>query len=599
MPEISMPGADKQEKSTVGLTSGKGPDSTGVEKEERPEWGNEWEGLLTLIGYAVGIGNVWRFPYLCFENGGAVFLVPYMIVLIFLGIPIFALESAAGQSYKQGSLQIWGTINPYLSGVGVASLFCTWLVALYYNVLIAWALYYFGASFMNPLPWTVETSSNGTVTMDAKMYFEDTVLGMSPSINEGGDMQWELWLCFTVAWLMVFGIICKGIESAGKVVYFTATFPYLVLLIMVIRGVSLPNASLGLEFYLVPKWEELGNASIWVKAGEQVFYSLGVGWGSIITFGSFNKRDHDFISDSLFVPFVNAFTSFFAGFAVFGTAGYLAHEQGVEVGDLNLSGSGLAFILYPTALAEMDGGNIFAILFFFMLLLLGIDSQFAMTETVVTAIVDSGHLPQWIVTKENKWKVTAITCFFCYIVGFVFIGESGIYYLNVINGLSVGGTLFAVGALECFAITGILGADNFVEICKRMLGPEKSIKYDMVLKFYTICWKYISPVFLVCLFFTSFIVVFTENYDSYICASAAEVGDEHALCPDARWGVNMGRVLSCIGIMMIPSVALYAYFQDGKKVMRDSSYQVRRGSAAAVEVEFTSAEEDPVNNPAL
>ena len=306
--------------------------------EPRQAWRSETEFFLTLVGYAVGIGNVWRFPYLCFQNGGAVFLIPYLLTLALLGIPIFCLELACGQRFRKDSLSVWPSINGHLGGIGVASVLTTFYVSIYYNVILAWALVYLGASFISPLPWAMEKGGPaGNVTvMDSHIYFEKSVLHMSDGMSDMGGVPWRLFLCLTVAWLLVYAIIYKGIESSGRVVYFTSTFPYAVLTVMVIRGVTLPGAAEGLRYYLIPDWTKLASPTVWVRAAQQVFFSLGVGWGTHLTYASYNPRNHNFLKTTWAVPIINAATSFYAGFAVFGTLGYLAHRTGSSVEDLQV-----------------------------------------------------------------------------------------------------------------------------------------------------------------------------------------------------------------------------------------------------------------------
>ena len=411
----------------------------------RPKWRSETEFLLTLVGYAVGIGNVWRFPYLCFSNGGACFLIPYLLTLCFLGIPIFCLELACGQRFRKDSLSVWPSIHPALGGIGVSSVLTTFYVSIYYNVILAWALVYFGASFTSPLPWAIAQDANGNVTMDADIYFEDEVLQKSDGFADLDGVPWRLFLCLLVAWLLIYAIIYKGIESSGRVVYFTSTFPYLVLTVMVLRGVTLPGASAGLRFYLVPDWAKLADPSVWVKAANQVFFSLGVGWGTHLTYASYNPTNHNFLRTTWLVPSINAATSFYAGFAVFGTLGYLAHRTGTDVADLQAGGFGLAFVAYPAALDHLGAGaaNCFSVLFFFMLVLLAIDSAFALTETVIVAVIESGALERsgllgyggrvagGRTAADHKQKITAAVCVFSWLLGFFCISRGGFYWVYV------------------------------------------------------------------------------------------------------------------------------------------------------------------------
>jgi len=556
----------------------------------RPRWRSHTEFFLTMVGYAVGLGNIWRFPYLCYENGGAVFLVPYLTVLVFLGIPVFCLELASGQLFNKNNIYIWPTICPHMSGVGLSSLATTFLVCIYYNVILAWALLYWGASFISPLPWTEEYNSMGNLTMDSTIYFEENVLHLSDNISELGYVPWKLALCLTVAWIMVFLIIFKGIESSGRVVYFTATFPYLVLTIMVIRGVTLPGAIEGLKFYLIPDFTKLGTLKVWVKAGEQVFFSLGIGWGTHVTFASYNHKNHNFLYDVYWVPIINAFTSFFAGFSVFGTLGYLSHVNKIPISELAAGGFGLAFEVYPSALAQMVAPNFFNFLFFFMLILLAIDSQFAFTETIVSAIIEADlYINE--VSKQNminqgsninndsegeknekdqndlkmkniekrKLIITISVCIICWILGFFCICQGGLYFVQILDGHSVGFTLFAISGCELFSISYVFGVDRFIYDCQQMIGMEVSNEYMKSFQYFRVCWKFISP-FICFLLVIAVMFSMFGNYDKEtVCYDV-----ESSQCTDEKvnWGIDLGNSLAIVSFSFIPFGALLQFWRS-------------------------------------
>lgn len=126
---------------------------------QREQWGGEYEFLLSCIGYCVGLGNVWRFPYLCYRNGGGVFLIPYFIMLFFTGVPLFLMELSLGQYGAAGPIMVWKCC-PLLRGIGIGMLCVSTLVCLYYNVIIAWTFYYLGSSFQSPLPWSCDAVAN-------------------------------------------------------------------------------------------------------------------------------------------------------------------------------------------------------------------------------------------------------------------------------------------------------------------------------------------------------------------------------------------------------------------------------------------------------
>ncbi|GCC18333.1 hypothetical protein chiPu_0022360, partial [Chiloscyllium punctatum] len=204
------------------------------------------------------------------------------------------------------------------------------------------------------------------------------VLRRSSSIEETGEIVWYLALCLLLAWLIVGAALSKGIKSSGKAVYFTATFPYVVLTILLIRGITLEGAYKGIEFYIGKQLDlsKLTNAEVWKDAATQIFYSLAVGWGSLITLSSYNKFHNNCYTDTIVVCVVNCATSVFAGFVIFSILGHMAHKQDKLVSEVVQSGFGLAFIAYPEALAQLPWAPLWATLFFFMLITLGLSSQF-------------------------------------------------------------------------------------------------------------------------------------------------------------------------------------------------------------------------------
>ena len=343
---------------------------------EKVKWDNKASYILSLIGYAVGLGNLYRFPFLVASNGGGSFLIPYFLALFLIGFPLFMLESAAGQRFRRGPMAIWKRIHPALGGIGLSSTIISSIISLYYNVILSYALFYLFRSFESPLPWQD----------DSEAFWHEEVIDDTDDIDDFGTIVWPLIGCLALAWTFSFFICFKGIKSSGKVVWVSATFPYLVLVILLVRGLSLPGADKGIEYFLTPKWERLGEAKVWSAAGAQIMFSLAPCWGSLTAYASHNDIRNNVLFDGIFVPIVNSFTSLLGGFCIFSALGFLAHERGVSVESIADSGLGLAFIVYPASIVEMPASNLWAILFFVMLIFLGIDSAFALTEITITSI---------------------------------------------------------------------------------------------------------------------------------------------------------------------------------------------------------------------
>ncbi|XP_072023363.1 sodium-dependent proline transporter-like [Amphiura filiformis] len=237
--------------------------------------------MLSCVGYAVGLGNIWRFPYLCYRNGGGAFLVPYLMMLCFAGLPMFILELGFGQFASRGCIGVW-SISPLFKGLGYSMCFITAIVCIYYNVIICYTLFYLYASFTKNLPWSEcnrawntencmvsKAGDNSTIanttmnyTRPSQEFWDKYVLDRSSGLEELGGIRWQICLCLLLAWVIVFLCIAKGVKSSGKVVYVTATFPYLVLFILLIRGLTLDGAWDGIVYYIKPDFKKLKDASV-------------------------------------------------------------------------------------------------------------------------------------------------------------------------------------------------------------------------------------------------------------------------------------------------------------------------------------------------
>ncbi|XP_010132541.1 PREDICTED: sodium-dependent neutral amino acid transporter B(0)AT1-like, partial [Buceros rhinoceros silvestris] len=318
-----------------------------LEKEEsdsRPKWDNKAQYMLTCVGFCVGLGNVWRFPYLCQSHGGGAFMIPFLILLVLEGIPLLHLEFAIGQRLRKGSVGVWSSIHPTLKGVGIAAMFVSFLVGLYYNTIIAWVMWYFFNSFQEPLPWSscplndnrtdyIEECSRSS-PVDYFWYRE--TLNISTSIDDSGTVQWWLLLCLTCAWGVLYVCTIRGIETTGKAVYITSTLPYLVLTIFLIRGLTLKGSTSGIVYLFTPNVTELANPVTWLDAGAQVFYSFSLAFGGLISFSSYNSVHNNCEKDALIISVINGFTSIYAATVIYSIIGFRATERYDDCFDKNI-----------------------------------------------------------------------------------------------------------------------------------------------------------------------------------------------------------------------------------------------------------------------
>ncbi|XP_069793268.1 sodium- and chloride-dependent taurine transporter-like isoform X3 [Narcine bancroftii] len=348
-------------KPSPGKSPGCRPEDEADGKVQREKWDNKLDFILSVAGGFIGLGNIWRFPFLCYKNGGGAFLIPYFIFLFGGGLPLFFLEVVVGQYTSQGGITCWEKLCPIFSGIGYAAVFISILIEVYFTVILAWIIYYLFMSFQSELPWAScghswntdhciedHLRKNLSQCLDCNMtnftspvteFWERNVLGLSSGIEEVGELRWGLALSLLAAWVICFFCIWKGVRSTGKVVYFTATFPFLMLLALLIRGVTLPGAAQGIKFYLYPDIMRLGDSQVWIDAGTQIFYSYALCMAVMTSIGSYNKYKYNCYRDCILLGCLNSGTSFVSGFAIFSILGFMAQEQGVAIDDVAESGS--------------------------------------------------------------------------------------------------------------------------------------------------------------------------------------------------------------------------------------------------------------------
>lgn len=520
--------------------------STAGHTRDRGKWAGRLDFIFGCINYAVGLGNVWRFPYLCYENGGGAFLVPYFVCLVLTAIPSFLLEVALGQYVCRGSIGVWKLV-PIFKGVGIASMVMVFFSNVYYIILVAWIMFYLFASFTSKLPWqdcgnywntehcrepNGTSLVNSTFTTPVQEYWEQRVLNISSGLEDVGSVRSELALCLLLAWTIVFLVTWRGIHQSGKIIWCTALFPYVILLVLLVRGVTLPGASMGLLFYVTPQWEKLLDPHVWIAAGTQVFYTFGIGFGSVIALGSYNKFNHNFFRDSMVLCVVNPMTSIVAGVVIFSVLGHLAHVTGRDVGDVFRSGPGLAFVAYPEVVAKMPAAPVWSVLFFVMLLVVGIDSQFCTAEALIAGLIDV-----WPVLLRNRQHVTFVFCTIQFLLGLSMVTKGGIYLFQLVDSYAVSGmTLLFIVFFQNVAISWFYGSNKFASNIKEMIGYAPNW-------FFRAGWMVFVPFFCITIFVSSIIQyrppVYAKTY----------------FYP--WWGELMGWFMALISMMMIPIYAIY------------------------------------------
>ncbi|CAH0748218.1 unnamed protein product [Diatraea saccharalis] len=517
-------------------------------KPRRPFWANKIQFVLACVGYSVGLGNVWRFPYLCYKSGGGAFLIPYFIILIVCGVPMLFMELAIGQYTAHGPIGALSQICPLFKGAGLASVVISFVMSTYYAVIIAWAIYYFFTSFKSEVPWAScsnrwntahcwvpfhnHTKPNGSQT-PTEQFFEKKVLNVSPGIEFPGGMRWELAACLVCAWVLVYFALWKSIKSSAKVRYITTTLPFLLIIVFLGRSLTLEGANVGLRYFFKPDWELLKQSRVWVNAASQIFNSIGVAFGSMIMFASYNRFDNNFLHDTLAVSLINAVTSLIVGIFTFATIGNIAIEQNTSVKDVIADSPGLLFVVYPQAIAKMPASQLWAVLFFFMFLCLGLNSQFAIVEVVVTSIQDG--FPEMIRKRLVYHELLVLcVCVVSLFFGLPHILHSGIYVFQLMDYYAASLSITYLAFFEVVAIAWFYGIGRLSNNIKQMTGQYPSF-------YFRFCWLIAAPALLLALWVASLVDYTPPTYRQYSYPAWAQV---------------LGWTIASLSLLCIPAYAV-------------------------------------------
>ncbi|KAH7727103.1 SNF-3 protein [Aphelenchoides avenae] len=520
----------------------------GVEVVDRGQWTGPLDFLMSMVAYAVGLGNVWRFPYLCYKNGGGSFLVVYAIFFCLGAVPIFLMEVTVGQYLQRG--------------VGIGNVVIAFMCIAYFCVIVSWAIFYMIASFNSVFPW--ETCNNwwndaqcltgkenatelarivGNATRygvatetSVEQFWERRVLMQTAHIHEFGGIQWELFFIMLFSWVIVYFALWKGITQARKFVYFCALFPYFLLFVLLIRGLTLPGAMTGISFYLTPNMTKLMETTVWKDAGTQVFYSYGVGFGTLIALGSHNKWSHNCYRDAFIMCGINGSTSILAGFAIFSILGYMSVVAGKNIAEIVKPGVGLAFLAYPEVASNLPLKQLWAFLFFLMITILGLDSQVCMMEGLFTALEDT--FPTLL--RKHKKVSLLVTCIIFFIIGIPMVSYAGAHWLTLVDAYGASGiALLFVVFFEVVGLAWGFGAHRVRNALHEMLGF-----YPMGIL--TILWKFTAPIVTATLFIFCVVMYHPLKYPN---------GEDYPM-----WASVFGLCLSACSMVVIPGYAIYYLF---------------------------------------
>ena len=436
----------------------------------RERWTGRVPFIFAAIGSAIGLGNVWRFPYLAYDNGGGAFLIPWIIGLVILGVPWMMMEFGMGRYFQRSAPGVFEGIGKKWEWLGWWPVFVAFLIVTYYTVVIAWSLHYAISSI------TVAWGLGQAGASGAGDYFFGSVLKLSDGPGVLGAPVTPILGLLLVVWIVLFIIMFKGAKVIGRVSIWLVCIPWVLLIILFIRGITLPGAVDGLNYYLTPNFAALGNVEVWFAALSQIAFTLSLGMAGMFAYGSFIAKKADVNNSAFITSFSNCATSFFAGFAVFSTVGFIMQALNIPIGEVSASGLGLAFVTYPVAISMMPGANAFiGALFFLALFFLGTTSAYFLAYGgVISPLMDKFGL--------SRIKATAIVCIIAFLIGILYTTNGGLYWLDIVDRTVSFYGLLITGALACIVVGWGFGTQKLREHLNETSDIKVGAWWDWIIK---------------------------------------------------------------------------------------------------------------------
>jgi NSS family neurotransmitter:Na+ symporter len=458
----------------------------------KEKWSKNLFFTLATIGAAVGLGNLWRFPYMAYENGGGSFFIPFIICYLLVGIPIVLLEFGMGV-WSQGSVaSTFKKLNPKLTWIGWWILLNSVVIVAYYAVVMAWSLQY--AIYSLNEAWGTDTAG----------FFFSKVLRITASPTDWSGMNLFSVFCLFIIWAASYFIVRTGIKGLSKALLFTVPIPFLIIVVLALRGISLPGGKEGVAFFFKPEMSKVFTISVWAAAASQVILSLSLGMGQMVAYASKTKQNHKGIKTAFSLISGDFLFSLFSGITVFATLGAMQHGN-MNVGT-GFSGPALAFITYPSAISALPHAPLWGFLFFFMLVLLGIDSVFAVIEANLTDLTS-------VFIKTSRNKLLLLFCSFCFIAGLIFTTGPGMHWLSIVDHWVGYFSIFSIIILQCI----VFGNTRKIIEIRSIIGQW--ISNISVRKRILPVWKFwvgiALPVIFCIILFTQIRVEFSKPYEGY------------------------------------------------------------------------------------
>ena len=455
----------------------------------RNQWNSKLGFILAAIGSAVGLGNLWRFPYIAATNGGGAFIFPYLFAILTAGIPILILEYTMGKTYRSGAPGAFARINKKFEFLGWFQVMIAFLISIYYMAIVVWVLCYIGKAI--GCTWGEDTAGS--------FY---GMLQITDSITQVGGLNTKLLIPFLVVWCVVGFImyrgINKGIDLACKI-----CLPILLICTVIIffRGITLPGAVDGIAYMFTPDWSAIAKPAVWVAAYGQVFFSLSIAFAIMISYSSYLPKQEDVVNTAFLTACTNHGFEIFAGIGIFSIMGYMAFSSGQSMEDVAAAGVGLAFVVFPTAISALPGLNsLFGILFFVSLFTAGVTSMISILQTAITGLEDKWELP-------HK-KATTLVLVPAFILSFLFITKAGLYFLDLADYIANNIGIVASGVIEVVLIGWFFKPEKLRQAANEFSNFS-------IGRWWLWCLKIVTVIVLGYTTITNLVTYFHDGYDVY------------------------------------------------------------------------------------
>ena len=440
--------------------------------KDKNEWGSNLSFLLAMIGSAVGLGNIWRYPYVLYSNGGGAFFIPYIVAILIMGIPFLILEYGVGYNFKSSFPKAVKSISKKWEYLGWFLPVAVFMILIYYSAILGWDGFY------------VIISAFKGWGADPNAYFTGSFLQANDTLGGLGTFVPFVAIAMLVGWVIMWVISHTDLEKGlGRVSKVLVPLLFAIMIFIVLFSLTLPGAGIGLAELYNPDWSLLLNFNIWMAAFGQMIFSLSLGMSIAFTYASYTKDDSDLVSNALWVTVANCGFENFAAIGVFSILGYMSLQSGVAVPDLVTQGTGLVFIVYPTVFNVLgDWASVIGPLFFFTVYLAGLTSILSTIEPLSFSI-------------QNKFgwsrnKTMTILCVFGAAVSMIYATAMGSYILGIADTF-VNQIAILIGVIfECIIFAWIFKAENIIP---KLNAKSKSIKLG---KWWLVVVKYVLPIFI-------------------------------------------------------------------------------------------------------